>query len=120
PHARAARSLLGLVRGRPFPLTIRADVYGGTLDATADVRPDAFAVDAQLAHVDVSRYAGLRLFLDGTLQGRIDGEIALAGAIAKPTTTAGKIDLRVADVALEAGKVQGISVPDLHFPELHA
>jgi type II secretion system protein N len=119
-HVRAAPSLLGLLRGRPFPLSVRADVYGGTIDATADVRPDAFAVDAELARVDVSRYAGLQLFMDGTLQGRIDGKIALAGAPSKPATTAGRIDLRVADLALEGGKVQGVTVPDLHFPELHA
>src|SRR6185503_2466869 len=101
-------------------LSVRADLYGGTVDATTDVRPDAFALDAELAHVDLSRYSGLRLFLDGTLQGRVDGNISVAGAVTKPTTTAGKIDLRVTGLALDGGKVQGITVPDLHFTDVHA
>lgn len=117
-HVRAAPSLLGLLRGRPFPLSIRADVYGGTLDATADLTPDTFAVRAALAKVDVGRYAGLRLFMEGTLQGRVDGTVELAGAALKPTATAGRIDLRIAELGLEGGKAQGIVVPDLHFPEV--
>jgi type II secretion system protein N len=117
-RVRVAPSWLGLLRGRPFPLGLRSDLYGGTLDATVDLRPDAFAVRAALANIDVARYAGLRLFVDGTLQGRVDGTIDLAGNAAKPTTTTGQVELRAADLAFEGGKVLGFVVPDLHFGEL--
>ena len=114
----AAPSLLGLLRGQPFPVGVRADLYGGTLDGNVDLRSDAFAAHAALAHVDVARYSSLRLFMEGTLAGRIDGTLELAGSAGKPASTTGRIDLRATDLALEGGKIQGITVPDLHFPEL--
>ncbi len=114
----AAPSRLGILHGQPFPVAVHADLYGGTLDGTVDLRPEAYALRATLANVDVARYAGLRLFLEGALHGRIDGSIELAGNAARPTSTSGSVDLRAADLALEGGKVQGITVPDLHFPEL--
>ncbi len=114
----ASPSILGLLHGQPFPLGVRADLYGGTVDGTVDLRPDGFAVRTALANVDVGRYAGLRLFMEGTLQGRVDGSIELAGNAVRPTSTSGRIDLHAADLALEGGKVQGVTVPDLHFPEL--
>ncbi len=114
----AAPSVFGLLHAQPFPLGVRADLYGGTLDGTVDLRPDAFAVHAALANLDVARYAGLRLFMEGTLRGRIDGSLELAGNATKPTSTSGRVDLRATDLALEGGKVWGITVPDMHFPEL--
>ncbi len=114
----AAPSLLGLIRGRPFPLTIAAALYGGSLDATTDLGPDAYDVHAKVSGLDVARYAGLRLFLEGTLQGHVSGTVALAGNPTKPASTNGVVDLRATDVALEGGKVRGITIPDLHFPEL--
>jgi type II secretion system protein N len=115
---RAAPSLLGLVRGEPYPLGIRADLYGGTLTAVVDPRPAAFHVRVALASVDVGRYGGLRLFMEGRLSGRVDGTIELRGDARKPSTTNGQVELRAAGLAVEGGKVRGITVPDLHFTEL--
>ena len=115
---RAAPSLLGLVRGQLYPLGIRADLYGGTLTALVDPRPAAFHVRATLASVDVGRYGGRRLFTEGRLSGRVDGTIELRGDARKPSTTNGQVELRGVGLAVEGGKVRGITVPDLHFPEL--
>ena len=115
----AAPSLLGLIRGRPFPLTLSADLYGGSLDATLDLDPEAYDVHAKIGALDVGRYASLGLFLDGTLQGHVNGSVELAGNPVKPATTSGQVDLRATDVALEGGKIRGVTIPDLHFPELH-
>jgi type II secretion system protein N len=114
----AAPSILGLLRGRPFPLSLAATLYGGSLDATTDLGAEAFDVHAKVSALDVARYAGLRLFMEGTLQGHVNGSVELSGNPTKPMTTNGTIDLRATDLALEGGKVRGITVPDLHFPEL--
>ena len=115
---RAAPSLLGLVRGQPYPLGVRARLYGGTLTALVDPRPTAFHVRVALASVDIGRYDPRRLFAEGRLRGRIDGAIELRGDARKPSTTSGQVALRGADLAIEGSKVQGITVPDLHFPEV--
>jgi type II secretion system protein N len=115
---RVAPSLLGLLRGRLYPVGLRADLYGGTVRATVDLGPDAFDVDGTLADVDAGRYAGLRLWMDGTLAGRVGGTVVLRGDPRKPTSTNGQVALTIAGLAVEGGKIQGITVPDLHFPEV--
>ncbi|HEY2386626.1 MAG TPA: type II secretion system protein GspN [Candidatus Binatia bacterium] len=117
-HVYAAPSILGLLRGRPFPLSLAASLYGGSLEATTDLGTDAYDVHAKVSGLDVARYAGLRLFLEGTLQGHVNGSVELSGNPTKPMTTNGTLDLRATDLALEAGKLRGITIPDLHFPEL--
>jgi len=118
-HVHASPSLLGLVRGRPFPLDVRAELYGGTLDGNVDLQPEAFAVRATLANVDVGRYTGLRLFTTGTPHGRIDATIELAGNAARVSTTSGRFDLRAADLALDGADLLGMTGAGVHVPELH-
>ena len=115
---RLAPSLLGLVRGHPYPLGVRARLYDGTLDGRVDLRPGVFALDATARDLDVARYAGLRLFMEGTLRGRVDGTIALASADRRPGATEGTVALDVTELAVEGGKVRGITVPDLSFAEV--
>ncbi len=115
---RVAPSWLSLLRGHPYPVAVRGDLYGGSVDASVDLRPAAFAIDAHLAHLDVGRYAGLRLFMEGTLRGRVDGELTVAGDAARPSSTDGSVNVRASNVALEGGKIRGITIPDLHFPQI--
>lgn len=116
---RVAPSPLALLRGRLYPLRLRADLYGGTLAATVDLRPDAFSVTAVLTGIDARRYDALAPAVEGTLAGTLDGTLELSGDTRKPATMSGQLDLRAAAVALESGKVLGITVPDLHFSETH-
>jgi type II secretion system protein N len=115
---RAAPSWLGLLRAHPYPLAVRADLYGGALAGTLDLRPAALALDAGLEGVDLARWSGLARLAEGAARGRVSGRIALSGDPARPTTLNGGFELRAADLALEGAKVRGIAVPDLHFAEL--
>ncbi len=116
---RVAPSWFGLLRGRPYPLRLRADLYGGTLDATVDLRPEAFSVSAALDDVDARGYTGLAPVLEGRLEGALDGIVELRGDTRRPPTMSGEIDLRAVGFVLENGKIRGITVPNLHFPETH-
>jgi type II secretion system protein N len=117
-NVRVAPSFLGLLRGRPYPLGVHAHLYDGTLAATVDLRPADFEVSAVLGDVDVARYAGLRLFMEGVLRGRLGGTVELRGDARKPAAMNGHIELRAAGLALEGGSIRGIAVPALHFSEL--
>lgn len=116
---RIAPSRLGLLRGNPYPVGIDATLYGGTLRGTLDPRPDRFAVDATLSGVDLARYTGLRPWVDGTLRGRLEGAVALDGGGRGIAAATGTVRLRVAELVIEGTKVRGITVPDLHFSDVH-
>jgi len=116
---RLAPSLLGLLRGTPFPLGLGASLYGGTLRGTIDPRPASFRVDATLAGVDLARYKGLTPWIEGAVRGRIDAAVALDGAGRGALAAAGPVTLRIPGLALEGTKIRGITVPDLHFGDVH-
>jgi type II secretion system protein N len=113
-------SRFGLLRGQPFPLGFAASLYGGTLRGVVDPRPASFAVNAMLEGVDLSRYTGARPWLDGRLRGRLEGTVALDGAGRGPAAAAGTVVVRIPGLTLEGAKIRGITVPDLHFTDVHA
>lgn len=116
---RIAPSRLGLLRGNPYPVGLDAALYGGTLRGTIDPRPDRFAVDAALSGVDLSRYTGLRSWVEGTVRGRLEGAVTLDGGGRGLAAATGAVRLRIADLVIEGTKVRGITVPDLHFTDVH-
>ena len=114
-----APSRFGLLRGNPYPVGIDAALYGGTLRGTIDPRPASFGVDATLEAVDLSRYTGLRPWVEGAVRGRLDGAVMLDGGGRGPAAATGTVRLRIAGLTLEGTKVRGITVPDLHFSDVH-
>lgn len=116
---RVAPSRFGLLRGNPYPVGIDATLYGGRLSGTVDPRPERLRVNASLTGVDLARYTGLRPWLDGTLRGRLEGAVALDGGGRGLGAATGDVQLRVAGLTLESAKVRGITVPDLHFTDVH-
>jgi type II secretion system protein N len=116
---RFSPSCLGLLRGSPYPLGIGASLYGGTLHGTVDPRAASFRVDATLDGVDLARYTGLRPLVDGTVRGRLEAAVALDGAGRGPAAATGSVTLRLPGLALEGTKVGGITIPDLHFSDVH-
>jgi type II secretion system protein N len=116
---RFSPSLLGLLRGSPYPLGIGAALYGGTLRGTIDPRPASFRVDATLEGVDLARYTGLRPWVDGTVRGRLEARIALDGAGRGAMTATGPVSFHIPGLSIEGSKVRGITVPDLHFSDVH-
>lgn len=113
-------SRFGLLRGQPYPLGFGASLYGGTLRGVVDPRPASFAVNATLEGVDLSRYTGARPWLDGRLRGRLEGTVTLDGGGRGAAAAAGSVVLRIPGLTLEGAKIRGITVPDLHFTDVHA
>ncbi|MCC6848522.1 MAG: type II secretion system protein GspN [Deltaproteobacteria bacterium] len=118
-RVRVAPSRLGLLRGTPYPIGIDATLYGGRLRGTVDPRPGRLRVDATLSGVDLARYAGLRPWLEGVMRGRLEGSVALDGGGRGLPGAAGDVRLRIAGLAFEGAKVRGITVPELHFADVH-
>ena len=116
---RLAPSRFGLLRGHPYPLGIDAALYGGALRGVVDPRPAYFAVNATLEGVDLARYTGLRPWVDGSIRGRLEGAVALDGGGRGPAAATGTVRLRIAELTLEGTKIRGITVPDLHFTDVH-
>ncbi|MCC6766068.1 MAG: type II secretion system protein GspN [Deltaproteobacteria bacterium] len=116
---RVSPSRLGLLRGTPYPIGIDATLYGGRLQGTIDPRPERLRVDANLSGVDLGRYAGLGPWLEGGVRGRLEGAVALDGGGRGLAAAAGSVELRIAGLTLEGAKVRGITVPDLHFSDVH-
>lgn len=115
---RVAPSLLGLLRGSPYPLRANAALYGGRLTGTIDPRPASFTLDGALSELDLGRYAGFAQFADGRLRGHLTVTTALDGDLDTPTTLNGRIAVNVIGLGLEGVVVRGITVPDLHFAQL--
>lgn len=111
---RVAPSLLGIVRGTPYPVGARARLYGGTLEGTLDARPAALDVDARVADLDLGRYP----LADGRLRGRVQGTVVLRGDTDRPATLNGHVTLAVQALAAEGVRVRGILLPDLHFTQV--
>ena len=116
---RFAPSWWGLVRGSPYPLAVSASLYGGTLRGTVDPRPAGFRIDARLADVDLARYTGLRPLVDGRLHGRVQASVTLDGGGRGPAAAGGDVELKIPGLAIESAKIRGITVPDLHFGDVH-
>lgn len=116
---RFSPSRLGLLFGNPYPLGIGAALYGGSMHATIDPRPASFRVDATLDGIDLARYTGLRPWVEGVVRGQVAGVVALDGGGRGPAAATGTVTLKVPGLALEGAKVRGITVPDLHFGDVH-
>ncbi len=112
-------SLLGLLRGSPYPVGVGLSLYGGTLRATIDPRPASFRVAATLADVDLARYTGLRPMVEGAIRGRLQGTLDVDGAGRGPAAAGGTVALSLPGLVLEGVKVNGITVPDLRFGDVH-
>ena len=115
---RVRPSILGLLRGRVFPISTTAGLYGGKIEGSLDPGPESFDIDARLSGLDLSRYAGLAHFSGGTLRGRLNLTVALAGDRTVPTTLNGHVAATGIGIALEGLDLRGVVVPDLHFGQL--
>ena len=62
---------------------------------------------------------GLRPWVDGSIRGRLEGAVALDGGGRGPAAATGTVRLRIPGLTLEGAKIRGITVPDLHFNEVH-
>lgn len=106
-------SLLGLIVGRPWPLSFTANLYGGTL--SGNMASDAFGqsvrVTAQRLDLRLLPLPGMDK--GGEVQGMLSGEGEMHGHFADPFSLRGQVALTLVDGALRAGTVSGFPLPSL-------
>ena len=115
-HVWVRPALAALVRGNPYDLLMRAEMYGGT--AQGELRMDNGAVNASVQWKDLNlgRYRILTaLFDEGQLAGRVSGSLNFEGHGAKLDAGQGTGEVALDGVALTAAKVAGFPVPDVHL-----
>ncbi len=99
-----------LVGGGVMPITFAAAAYGGSLDGV--VQPTA--LDLEWSDLHLAQYPRLTSLVEGAWTGDVSGSVTLKGTgDLRALEGAGKVSLRKA--ALTGGKIQGFTVPDLHF-----
>ena len=116
-HLRAAPSVLGLLRGSPYPLHLYAELYGGSVTADVDLRGKDPRLDLTLTDIDLSRYAEFQSLMEGVPRGRVNVKLTVHGDGRRVSAVDGTLSLRGTSLELESGKVRGIAIPDLHFGE---
>jgi type II secretion system protein N len=115
-HLWVRPALAALVRGNPYDLLIRAELYGGT--AQGELRMDNGAVNGNLQwkELNLGRYRILTaLFDEGQLSGRVSGSANFEGHGAKLDADQGTGEIAIDGAALTAAKVAGFQVPDIHL-----
>jgi type II secretion system protein N len=103
--------LLALFGRGVMPLGFSGDAYGGAFDG---VVTSPSHVEIAWSHLRLGRYPRLGRLVEGTWAGDFSGELELESK-GDVQTLDGKASLHLKDASLTQGKVQGFTVPDLHF-----
>ena len=117
PVVRAQRvsvwpSLSSLLGARRLRASIRAEAYGGEFSGTVE-RGEVSVVDLSWRDLHLGAYPPLAKLVAGNWEGRLSGELHLAGkGDLRSIEGGGKLALR--DAALTQGNVRGFTIPDLH------
>lgn len=112
-------SLAGLIRGKLNGLHLEGAMYQGNVVADISLADDMTRATVDLNGIDLTRYRALAQALEeGQVAGRVSGTVTFE---VRPSDlasgqAAGELDIR--DASMSAAKIQGMQVPDLHFPEI--
>jgi len=112
-HLAVRPSLLGLMFGRPWPLSFTANLYGGTLSGsvTSDASGQSVQVTAQRLDLRMLPFPGMAK--GGEVQGLLSGEGEVRGNVADLFSLQGQVVLTVTEGALRAGAASGFPLPPL-------
>ena len=110
-------SLLGLIIGRPWPLTFTVDLYGGTLNGTVSLDADGQKVQFVAHRLELGLLPLPEAVTAGEVQGNLSGEGEVEGNVANLFSLRGQVSLTLADGALREGKIANFPVPSLAFIE---
>lgn len=121
-HVTLHPSLLGLIIGRPWPLTFTAHLYGGTLKGTVSFNAHGQRVQVTAQRVDLSLLPMPEIVSANGIQGHFSGEGEVEGDVANLFSLRGKVTLTLTEGALQTGKIANFPLPSLAFVEgrLHA
>ena len=118
-HLWVRPALAALVRGNPYDLLLRAELYGGTARGELLLNNGSVNGNMQWEDLNLGRYRTLTaLFDEGQLGGRVSGYFNFEGHAGK--LEAGQVTGEVAleGVALTGVKVSGFPVPDVHLRQV--
>ena len=103
--------LLALFGRGLLPLGFSGDAYGGEFEGVVG---SPSHVELTWSHLRLGRYPRLTRLAEGTWAGDFSGELDLEGK-GSVRTLDGKASVHLKDASLTHGKVQGFTIPDLHF-----
>ena len=103
--------LFALLGRGVLPLGFSGNAYGGELEGVVS---SPSHVQATWANLRLGSYPRLTRLVDGTWTGAFSGELEIEGK-GDVHTLDGKASIHLKDASLTHGKVQGFTVPDLHF-----
>jgi type II secretion system protein N len=106
-------SLIGLMFGRPWPLSFTANLYGGTLSGSVTLDASEQSVRMTAQHLDLRLLPLPGINKGGEVHGLLSGEGEVRGNMADLFSLQGQVTLTVAEGALRAGAVSGFPLPSL-------
>ncbi len=116
-----APSITALLRLRLTPLSLTAKALGGRVQSRFDLSGKWVSLRLSLNGCQLSRGAGLRHWIAGTVGGRLDAKIELESARPGVTKNSGSLEIRLTNASIEDArlvKLGGIKIPDLHFQSI--
>ena len=105
-----------LVRGNPYAVQVRADLYGGA--ALGEIRYTAgnLVGNLQWQDVELGRYRTLTSLLDeGQVAGRVSGQFDFEARGTNLNSGQGNGEVTIDAASLTVAKISGFTVPDLHL-----
>lgn len=106
-------SLLGLLFGRPWPLSFTADLYGGTVSGSVTTEGAEHSLQLAVQRLDLGRLPIPGMTKGAGVQGLLSGEGEVRGNIADLFSLQGQVALTVTEGAVRAGLVSGFPLPAL-------
>ena len=103
--------LLALVGRGVLPLGFSGDAYGGEFEGTVSTPSH---VQLAWSHLHIGQYPRLTRLVEGVWVGDFSGELEVDGK-GDVHTLDGRAAVHLKDASITQGKVQGFTVPDLHF-----
>jgi type II secretion system protein N len=111
------RPVLGqLLRGNPYALFVRADLYGGRAEAEVSMNDGSVGGTVDLRDIRPGLHRMLAdLFEEGELRGRLSATVAFEATGPRYQTRRGVGEAHLQGGSLQGAKVSGVVVPDLTF-----
>lgn len=116
PRLYVRPAIADLFRGRLESMRITGSLYGGALISRWQRRAGQLNGTIRLTDLRLERHPALAALLE---EGQLRGMLDLAMTVSIPRSgifdATGAGEIRAEDVALEAAKIRGFGLPDLHF-----
>ena len=114
-------SLAALLRGNPYAMVVRADMYGGRVDGEMALSRGTFAGSLRWSDLRVDRYRAVLALLDeGQVGGRVSGAFDFEARGPNFSTGQGSGELTIDGAALTGVKMNGFGVPDIALRQTRA